>query len=46
MIRMKNDYDFIKEKFDNDGVITPDVLNEDNIIGMLKDKPKLKIYKK
>lgn len=43
---MNNEYDFIKEKFDNDGIVTPDRLSEDNIIGMLKDKPKLKIYKR
>lgn len=43
---MKNDYDFIKEKFDNDGISAPAQLNEDNIIGMLKDEPKLKLHKR
>ncbi len=43
---MKNDYDFIKDKFDNDGISAPAQLNEANIIGMLKDKPKLKLHKR
>ena len=35
---MKNDYDFIKDKFDNDNIKAPDDINEENVIELIKDK--------
>ena len=35
---MKNDYDFIKDKFDNDNVKAPDDINEENVIELIKGK--------
>ena len=49
MISVKNDYndyDFVKEKFDNDGICTPSKLSENRIMGMLNEKPKLRLYKR
>ncbi|MDE5973736.1 MAG: beta-propeller domain-containing protein [Eubacterium sp.] len=37
----KNDFDFIKEKFDNDGVKTPDSISEEAIVQKLPTKVKL-----
>ena len=35
---MKNDFDFIKEKFDSSGVKAPDSLDKDAVLAMLEDK--------
>lgn len=35
---MKNDYDFIKDKFDNDNIKAPDNINEENVIELIKGK--------
>ncbi|MDD6621024.1 MAG: beta-propeller domain-containing protein [Eubacteriales bacterium] len=35
---MKNDYDFIKDKFDNDNIKAPDNINEENVTELIKDK--------
>ena len=35
---MKNDYEYIKDKFEDDGVKTPDSLSEDSILSMLPDR--------
>lgn len=35
---MKNDYDFIKDKFDNDNIKAPDDINEENVIELIKGK--------
>lgn len=32
------DYDFVKEKFDNDNVATPNTLDEENIMALIEDK--------
>lgn len=41
-----NDFDFIKNKFDNDGVKAPDSISEDAVSQMLPSKAKLSFYKK
>lgn len=38
---MKNDFDFIKDKFDADNISAPDSIDEKRIIDKLSDKPKL-----
>lgn len=43
---MKNDFDFIKEKFDADNISAPDSIDENNIIDKLSSKPKLKLHQK
>lgn len=43
---MKNDFDFIKEKFDADNISAPDSIDEKNIINKLSSKPKLKLHQK
>ena len=35
---MKNDFDFIKEKFESSGVKAPDSLDKDAVLAMLEDK--------
>lgn len=46
MICMKNDFDYIKDKFDNDNLSIPDEISEYAILDKLADKPKLKLYQK
>ena len=41
-----NDFDFIKNKFDNDGVSAPDSISEEAVSKMLPAKTKLSFYKK
>lgn len=43
---MKNDFDFIKDKFDADNLSAPDTISENNILNKLNDKPRLKLYQK
>lgn len=43
---MKNDFDFIKEKFDADNICAPNSIDEKSIIDKLNDKPKVKLYQK
>ena len=43
---MKNDFDFIKEKFDADNISAPGSIDEKSIIDKLSDKPKRKLYQK
>lgn len=43
---MKNDFDFIKEKFDADNISAPNSIDEKRIMDKLSDKPKLKLYQK
>lgn len=40
------DFDFIKNKFDADGVKAPDSISENNMIKRLTEKPKVKFYNK
>ncbi|MGN1421069.1 MAG: beta-propeller domain-containing protein [Eubacterium sp.] len=35
---MKKDYDFIKDKFDNDNVKAPDGINEENVMELIENK--------
>lgn len=46
MICMKNDFDYIKGKFDNDNISVPDEISEYAILDKLADKPELKLYQK
>lgn len=43
---MNNDYDFIKDKFDNDNLSAPDAISENEILNRLADKPGIKPYRK
>lgn len=40
---MNNDFDFIKEKFDNDNLSAPSTISEKEIMSKLSDRPKLRL---
>lgn len=42
----KNDFDFIKEKFDNDGLQVPDSISEEAVVQKLPSKTRLRFYQK
>lgn len=43
---MKNDFDYIKEKFDNDNLYAPGSISENEILSRLGDRKKLRLYQK